>query len=240
MAAELKIVHDSRNPAFRFPIGAVEAGGRVRVALSVEGAENAETIVAQVRVWRDGAGETLVPMTLLSGENTEEEKATGEPLPFSVPKWFVATIDLPDEGGLLWYYFIVLIDQHVRFYGNTGGLGGEGGLSDAPPGSFQITVYDKGATTPAWFRRTIMYQIFPDRFYREHLIEAEKRGAVIHASWKDAPCYYKDPDTKEIIAYDFYGGNIAGVRAKLPYLKELGISVIYFNPVFEAVGANRR
>ena len=134
MAAELKIVHDSRNPAFRFPIGAVEAGGRVRVALSVEGAENAETIVAQVRVWRDGAGETLVPMTLLSGENTEEEKATGEPLPFSVPKWFVATIDLPDEGGLLWYYFIVLIDQHVRFYGNTGGLGGEGGSTGVEMG----------------------------------------------------------------------------------------------------------
>ena len=239
MTAELKVVHDSRNPAFRFPIGAVEAGGRVRLALSVEGAENAETIVAEVRVWRDGVGETLVPMTLLSNKDSEEEKATGEPLPFSAPGWFVATIDLPDEGGLLWYYFILLIDRHVRFYGNNGGLGGEGGFSDAPPGSFQITVYDKGATTPAWFRRTIMYQIFPDRFYRDHLIEAEKRGAVIHASWKDAPCYYKDPDTKEIIAYDFYGGNIAGVRAKLPYLKELGISVIYFNPVFEAESNHR-
>ncbi len=239
MAAELKVIHDSRNPAFRFPIGAVEAGGRVRLALSVEGAEDAETIVAEVRVWRDGVGETLVPMTLLSNKDSDEEKATGEPLPFSAPGWFVATVDLPDEGGLLWYYFILLIDRHVRFYGNIGGLGGEGGFSDAPPGSFQITVYDKGATTPAWFRRSIMYQIFPDRFYREHLIEAEKRGAVIHASWKDAPCYYKDPDTKEIIAYDFYGGNIAGVRAKLPYLKELGISVIYFNPVFEAESNHR-
>ena len=100
-------MHDSRNPAFRFPIGAVEAGGRVRLALSVEGAEDAETIVAEVRVWRDGVGETLVPMTLLSTKDSDEEKATGEPLPFSAPKWFVATIDLPDEGGLLWYYFII-------------------------------------------------------------------------------------------------------------------------------------
>ena len=239
MAAELKIVHNSQDAAYRFPVGAVEAGGRVRIALSVDGVESAESVVAEVRVWRDGFGETLVPLKPLSTKNAEEEQATGEPLPVSAPKWFVATIDLPEEGGLLWYYFILLIDHHVHFYGNTGTLGGEGGLSDAPPASFQITVYDKGAETPAWFRRSIMYQIFPDRFYREHIIEAEKRGAVIHASWKDAPCYYKDPDTKEIIAYDFYGGNIAGVRAKLPYLKELGISVIYFNPVFEAESNHR-
>ncbi len=239
MAGELKIKHNSRNATFRFPIGAVEAGGRVRVALLVECGESAESIEADVRVWRDGVGESLVPMTLFSDKNSDEEKATGEPLPFLGPQWFVATLDLPEEGGLLWYYFILRIDRHIYFYGNTSGLGGEGGISDAPPGSFQITVYDKGATTPSWMRRAVMYQIFPDRFYREHLIEAEKRGAVIHASWQDPPCYYKDPDTKEIIAYDFYGGNIAGIRAKLPYLKELGVSVLYFNPVFEAESNHR-
>ena len=239
MAAQLKIRHDSRDPAFRFPIGAVEAGGRMRLAISVEGAEVLE---GQVRVWRDGVGETLLPLTPYSHEapDTEEKEATGKPLPLSAAsRWFGTVVDLPEEGGLLWYYFILIADHRVYYYGNTGGLGGEGGLCDVPPGSFQITVYDKGATTPAWLRRAVMYQIFPDRFYREHITEAEKRGAVIHASWKDAPCYYKDPDTKEIIAYDFYGGNIAGVRAKLPYLKEMGISVIYFNPVFEAESNHR-
>ena len=240
MSSQLKIVHDSRNAAFRFPLGAAEAGGRVRLALRVEGAAS---IRGQVRIWRDGAGETLVPLSVFAQktEPMEEKEATGEPLPsFDGERWLGAVVDLPDEGGLLWYYFILIVDgSHVYFYGNTGGLGGEGGLSDVPPGSFQITVYDKGATTPAWLRRAVMYQIFPDRFYREHIRDAEKRGAVIHASWKDAPCYYKDPDTKEIIAYDFYGGNIAGIRAKLPYLLELGISVIYFNPVFEAESNHR-
>ncbi len=240
MAAELKIKHDSRDAVFRFPIGAVEAGGRVRLALYVEGAAS---VRGQVRIWRDGVGETLVPLAefVRAETNTETTEATGKPLPLSDGgRWLGAVIDMPEEGALLWYYFILLVDDsRVYFYGNTGGLGGEGGLCDVPPGSFQITVYDRGATTPAWFRRTVMYQIFPDRFYREHIIEKEKRGAVIHASWKDAPCYYKDPDTKEIIAYDFYGGNIAGVRAKLPYLKELGISVIYFNPVFESESNHR-
>ena len=40
--------------------------------------------------------------------------------------------------------------------------------------------------------------------------------------------------TKEIVSYDFYGGNLAGIQEKLPYLKDLGISVIYLNPIFES------
>ena len=242
MSAELRVEHDSRNTVFRFPVGAAEAGGRVRLAVRVEGAASVQ---GQLRVWRDGFGETLLPLVPVAPARAdaiaqEGEKATGDPLPsFDAPKWFGAVLDLPEAGGLVWYYFILLIDHRVYYYGNTGGLGGTGGLSDAPPGSFQITVYDRGASTPAWFRKAVMYQIFPDRFYRERVIAAEKRGAIIHASWKDAPCYYKDPDTKEIVAYDFFGGNIAGVRQKLPYLKELGVSVIYFNPVFEAESNHR-
>ena len=238
MTSELRVFHDSRNAAFRFPVGAVEAGGKMRLSILVEGAE---TVAGEARLWRDGFGETLIPLKVSFGDGPrpEEGDAASSPSP-DAKRWLSAVVDLPEEGGLLWYYFILLVDgHHVRFYGNTGGMGGEGGLSDAPPGSFQVTVYDKGATTPSWMRRSVMYQIFPDRFYREKLIDAEKRGAVIHASWQDPPCYYKDPDTKEIIAYDFFGGNIAGVRAKLPYLKDLGISVIYFNPVFESESNHR-
>ena len=62
----------------------------------------------------------------------------------------------------------------------------------------------------------------------------EKKGAVYHACWDDKPFYYKDVDTKEIVSYDFYGGNLAGIQEKLPYLKDLGISVIYLNPIFES------
>ena len=45
--------------------------------------------------------------------------------------------------------------------------------------------------------------------------------------------YYLDPDTKNVITYDYFGGNIQGIKEKLSYLKDLGISVIYFNPIFK-------
>ena len=43
----------------------------------------------------------------------------------------------------------------------------------------------------------------------------------------------------DIVYYDFFGGNIAGIREKLPYLKELGITAIYLNPIFESSSNHR-
>ena len=61
-----------------------------------------------------------------------------------------------------------------------------------------------------------------------------KKAVSLHPYWDDAPVYVRERETGRILAYDFFGGNLAGVMAKLPYLKSLGISAIYFNPLFEA------
>ena len=68
----------------------------------------------------------------------------------------------------------------------------------------------------------------------EHVLPA-RPGAVSHLlsalSSPPRPGNGKDSDTKEIVAYDFFGGNLRGVAEKLDYLQNLGISCIYFNPV---------
>ena len=38
---------------------------------------------------------------------------------------------------------------------------------------------------------------------------------------------------------DYYGGDFAGIQQKLPYLRDLGVTCIYLNPIFEA-HANHR
>ena len=55
----MKAEHDSRNAAFRWPLGACEAGGRVRLSVRVEGAEKAS---GELRIWQDGAGELRLPL----------------------------------------------------------------------------------------------------------------------------------------------------------------------------------
>ncbi len=215
------VEHNSQNIYYRSTVGAAEAGSQVRLGIRI----NTQEIIKQVllHTWADGAGEKWSTLTTRDRDDAQE-------------KFYSLVVTMPEKGGLLWYYFIIVTADKTYYYGNNPEqLGGVGELyQDYAPPAYQITVYKKGAKTPDWFKHTIMYQIFPDRFCREGNEIIEKRGAVFHASWKDEPAYYKDPDTNEIIAYDFYGGNLRGVESKLDYLKELGISVIYFNPVFES------
>ena len=103
--------------------------------------------------------------------------------------------------------------------------------------SYQVTVYKRDFTTPDWFKNSVMYQIFVDRFYNgneDGSFMAYKDDCIFHDDWSETPCYKPDPKTGEIMCNDFFGGNLPGIIQKLPYLKELGISVLYLNPVFEA------
>ena len=219
------VEHDSQNEFYRSPIGAAESYSnvRLRIKLELDDVENQQAdISVKARFWRERMGELIYVL--------DPEDPVGREMYFS------ANIAMPEKGCLLWYYFIISVNGRIWYYGNNDArMGGVGYLRDDPPSqSYQITVFNKGADTPSWFRHSVMYQIFPDRFCRKGDKLVEKKGAVFHACWDDKPFYYKDVDTKEIISYDFFGGNLAGIQEKLPYLKDLGISVIYLNPIFES------
>ena len=215
-----EIEHNSQDVYFRSPIGAAEAGSTVRLGLLLKTREAIDKVF--LRLWQDNAGEKLIEMS--TADNMDMPS-----------RFYSVELTMPDAGCLLWYYFIIASPSGTVFYGNNQDLlGGMGDFFSQAPPSFQITVFNKGAKTPDWFKRSVMYQIFPDRFYRQGNEIIAKKGAVIHADWSDSPFYYKDVDTKEIVAYDFFGGNLRGIKEKLPYLKDFGISVIYLNPVFES------
>jgi glycosidase len=75
--------------------------------------------------------------------------------------------------------------------------------------------------TPAWVNDTVWYQIFPERFCNgDKSIDPENVRL-----WK----------SEQIKGFkDYYGGDIRGIRDKLPYLRDLGITGLYLNPIFEA------
>lgn len=75
--------------------------------------------------------------------------------------------------------------------------------------------------TPSWVKDTVWYQIFMDRFYS-------------HAKQSKLP-WAKLPVTN----HEFYGGDILGVIDKLPYLSDLGVTGIYFTPIFESRTAHK-
>ncbi len=113
---------------------------------------------------------------------------------------------------------------------------------------FRLTVYAPDFQTPAWFRRSVMYQIFPDRFAFSDDGTAEK-GIAYHESLGQIPELHKSIDERvrhlprsfeqNYSPDDFYGGTLRGIEQKLPYLKELGVSCLYLNPIVEARSNHR-
>jgi neopullulanase len=115
--------------------------------------------------------------------------------------------------------------------GTTGGnesAGNDNTGSDNTAEHFVLSLEnsDPSIATPDWVKHAIFYQIFPDRFARSEK-HAPPKGITL-ADWED----------KEAIR-GFYGGDLWGVAEKLDYLKELGITAVYFNPIFASTTYHR-
>ena len=104
---------------------------------------------------------------------------------------------------------------------------------------WQLTVYDKDYKTPDWIKGGIMYQIFPDRFFKgKGNIKNVPEDRIIHENTSDIPVWKPNKEGK-ILNNDYYGGNLKGIEEKLPYIASLGVNVIYLNPIFEAHSNHR-
>ncbi len=98
--------------------------------------------------------------------------------------------------------------------------------------TYQQTVYEKGFDTPHWIRGGLYYHIFVDRFARGK--ETPKRAdAVYHTDWREDP-EFRPTAEGEILNCDFFGGNLDGIRQKLPYLHKLSVTALYLSPIFKA------
>lgn len=218
----MEIEHNSRQEFFRSPFGAVTCGTEVRLRLSANGMGIPRAVKLIYKT--DGGEETYHDM----------------PYVFSIlgSCIYETTIRVPDMAGLIWYYFQLETDNGVVYYGNNSeNLGGKGETSfQSSSHSFQITVYDEKYKTPEWFKDAIAYQIFPDRFYNGNedgsfLYEGDD---IIPRKWGEQPYYKAEQFGGDYKNNDFFGGNLKGIIKKLPYLEELGITVIYLNPIFRS------
>ena len=134
------------------------------------------------------------------------------------------------EPGLYFYWF--------RLGGRRAALGEDrnAGFSDSAS-AYQILVYRECFATPAWFKGGIMYQIFPDRFFKSGEILVEK-GKWLHRDWHETP-EFRPNEKGKILNNDFFGGNFRGILKKLDYLQSLHVTVIYLNPIFRAFSNHR-
>ena len=211
-------VFDPRCTLCKYPYGAVPCGAPVTLHVRPEG-------------WEGFVRCTLLLRQEFSGQDREWELPAegwdGERQRFSL------TFPAPETPELCWYAFrFTRADGSVRY------LEASGWCSE-PQHRWQMTVYDAASPTPGWFGEGLTYQIFPDRFRRSHLPDMAKMpwGRRLHENWDDIPDYLPDGDGE--YCRDFFGGDLAGIREKLPYLRELGVETLYLCPIFEASSNHR-
>ena len=122
------------------------------------------------------------------------------------------------------YYFEIRSGSEVCYYNRCG-------VSERVVSDYDYVVCP-GFRTPKWAKGAVMYQIFTDRFCNgdpDNDVEDREYYYIGDYSRKVTD-WNRYPATMDV--REFYGGDLKGVWDKLDYLQDLGVEVLYFNPIF--------
>ena len=224
--------HDSRSTTYRTPAGPVATGTSVILRLR---ATSGDLTAAQVRVFNDRQNTlSILDMSVVVDDGTYE--------------WWQVTLPPSSLPTVYWYRFIAIDNSDIDYYADDNDLlGGPGSPTEEEvDNGWQLTFYDPAFHTPDWVKDSIIYEIFPDRF---------RDGDV---SNNDLPDFYYGEDTAifrsgtiywneeicdplnsnglcpDIYGENFYGGDLQGIMDRLDYIKNLGVSALYINPIFKS------
>jgi len=138
-------------------------------------------------------------------------------------RYYEGNIEL-EEDQITYYFEIKGQDGEICYYTREG-------VSDTKREEFSFLI-TPGFKTPEWAKGTVFYQIYVDRFYNGDPDNDVEDGEYLYIGGKTVKVqdWYKYPEAVGI--REFYGGDLAGVLSKLKYLHDLGVEVIYFNPLF--------
>ena len=132
------------------------------------------------------------------------------------------------------YRFYIVSGNHLWYYNQ---IGITTGTCD---GNYDFTLLCD-YRQPKWVKEAVFYQIFPERFCNGDPDNDVKDGEISidghssrHMNWTDTPLKYS-----EGFCMDFFGGDLDGIRQKIPYFKKLGVTALYLNPIFASPSVHK-
>lgn len=246
--------HDSRDSLYRSPGGAVPAGTAVKVRFRTY--HNDVTGVTLRNYDVNAGAEQLVPMQIVASDTSCYQEGLGS----HTCDYWQATVK-SDGADNYWYRFIVTDGSDTAYYAdNTPALDGGLGAPSASlvDNSYALMFYDPSFKSASWARSAVIYQVFPDRFRNgrhdndPHTGDLRYDDPVLALPWGTLPegyCHnYSDAATacpwrfnlpgsgniEQPRGRDYFGGDLKGVDQQMDYLSWLGITTLYFNPIFDS------
>lgn len=215
--------YDSRNEAYRSPFGAVEVGTAIRITIRVPHNLNCSFAELAIKYDYDYNWQYYKMFWYCNHENEYD-------------KWQCEFT--PDRIGLYWHGFRIHTPEGIKYIIPTN-VDTKSCISDTPGRAWQITSYKKGFDTPKWPVGGIMYQIFPDRFFFSgEKKDIDRNDITIMDDWYGLPQWWPN-ENGEITNTDFFQGDLKGIIMKLDYLKKLGVTCIYLNPISKSYSNHR-
>ena len=217
----------------------------------------ATEIVVTARAHLDDVEDVALLYRIDGGELFEKTMSPVEQDPAF--QYYRATVQLLDASNVF--------DYVIRYRDGDGELllgatGPAAALLETDDQFFRYTAQSHPPfLTPEWAKDGVIYQIFPERFRNGDAsndpdfsepwyvgatklpASGKTNGEYFHLmeDWYDIDGLKQSPYRTDGRPdyYSFYGGDIAGIREKLDYLNDLGVTVIYFNPLNQGMSNHK-
>ena len=215
----MRILYDSKAAQYKTPFGTLRTGENCVLHISIPRTSGA-TGVRLVLENCDGAPVGDYPF---APERQEEDYVL-----------YRCELSLAERGLYYYWFYVTKSEGGFRLFKQGDGTNMEAGEK------WQLSVIPSDFTVPDYARGAVMYQIMPDRFCKRGDCDLtdKLRPYTIHENWNETPEYRPD-ENGTVWNKDFFGGNFNGIREKLPYLQQLGVGILYLNPVFMAYSNHR-
>lgn len=215
----MRILYDSKLTAHKEPFGTLTPGQLCRLTVHVPATVGADAVTCLL------LREDQSPLKTVLLEKQAEQG----------PYQLFSGCFCLEQRGLYFYYFQV--------HNPAGGfrLFKQGDDTNMEAGElWQVSCVPSDFTTPDWAHGAIIYQIFPDRFHRSGSCDltGKLEPYVLHKDWNEE-VFWQPNANGEVLNNDFYGGNFRGIQEKLPYLRSLGVDILYLNPIGKAFSSHR-
>lgn len=172
-----------------------------------------------IRLWFRTAKDDVDAVLLHTGEETHPLKKE-----YTKGKFDYYSIAILAENKTMKYHFEIRSGAEVCYYN-------QWGVQDELNTYYDFQIVP-GFSVPEWAKGAVMYQIYVDRFCNGDKTNDVETGEYVYINQQvhrveEWGRYPQPMDVRE-----FYGGDLQGIIDKLDYLQNLGVEVIYCNPLF--------